>query len=81
MDYFVKYDEISQILMHGPTKSSVILKDNIQVDLRVVEPKSFGAALQYFTGSKEHNVKLRAIARFPLWTDRFDILLPIGYPK
>lgn len=62
MDYFVKYPSVQQILAKGTTKSSVILKDNIQVDLRVVEPKSYGAALQYFTGSKEHNVTLRGLA-------------------
>jgi len=62
MDHFVKYPDVQQILAKGTTKSSVILKDNIQVDLRVVEPKSYGAALQYFTGSKEHNVTLRGLA-------------------
>ncbi len=49
----------SRVLAAGATKSSILTPDGIQVDLRVVEPKSFGAALQYFTGSKEHNVKLR----------------------
>jgi len=62
MEFFVKYSEVQQILAKGITKSSVLLKDNIQVDLRVVEPKSYGAALQYFTGSKEHNVTLRSFA-------------------
>jgi DNA polymerase (family 10) len=62
MDYFVKYNDILRVIMKGPTKSSVLLNDNLQVDLRVVEEKSYGAALQYFTGSKEHNVKLRSIA-------------------
>ena len=62
MDYFVKYPGVQQILAKGTTKSSVRLKDNMQVDLRVVEPKSYGAALQYFTGSKEHNVTLRGLA-------------------
>lgn len=62
MDYFVKYPDVQRILMKGSTKSSVILNDELQVDLRVVENKSFGAALQYFTGSKEHNVKMRSIA-------------------
>lgn len=62
MYYFVKYPGVQQILAKGTTKSSVLLKDNIQVDLRVVEPKSYGAALQYFTGSKEHNVTLRGFA-------------------
>ena len=62
MDCFVAFAEVQQILAKGQTKSSVLLKDNIQVDLRVVEPKSYGAALQYFTGSKEHNVTLRSFA-------------------
>lgn len=62
MDCFVAFSEVQQILAKGTTKSSVLLKDNIQVDLRVVEPKSYGAALQYFTGSKEHNVTLRSFA-------------------
>lgn len=62
MDYFVKYPSVQRILSKGTTKSSVLLNDNMQVDLRVVEPKSYGAALQYFTGSKEHNVTLRGLA-------------------
>jgi len=62
MDFFVNYSEVSRVLLKGSTKTSVILNDNIQVDLRVVEDKSFGAALQYFTGSKEHNVKMRGLA-------------------
>jgi len=62
MDCFIAFSEVQQILSKGSTKSSVLLKDNIQVDLRVVEPKSYGAALQYFTGSKEHNVTLRGYA-------------------
>jgi len=62
MDHFVQYPEVAEILAKGTTKSSVLLKDNLQVDLRVVEEKSYGAALQYFTGSKEHNVTLRGFA-------------------
>jgi len=62
MEYFVKYPHVSQVLAKGSTKSSVVLNDNLQVDLRVVEAKSYGAALQYFTGSKEHNVTLRSLA-------------------
>ena len=62
MDFFTDYSEVSQVLLKGVTKTSVVLNDNIQVDLRVVEDKSFGAALQYFTGSKEHNVKMRGLA-------------------
>ncbi len=49
MDFFASYPEVQQVLAKGPTKSSVLLKDNIQVDLRVVEPKSFGAALIQFS--------------------------------
>jgi len=62
MDFFVNYPDVQRVLLKGSTKTSVVLNDNLQVDLRVVEDKSFGAALQYFTGSKEHNVKMRSIA-------------------
>ena len=62
MEFFVNYNDVDRVLMKGSTKSSVILNDQIQVDLRVVEEKSYGAALQYFTGSKEHNVKMRSLA-------------------
>ncbi|MEW6170208.1 MAG: DNA polymerase/3'-5' exonuclease PolX [Candidatus Omnitrophota bacterium] len=62
MDAFVKFPLVKNILAHGETKSSIISKENIQVDLRVVEPKSFGAALVYFTGSKSFNIKLRQLA-------------------
>jgi DNA polymerase (family X) len=62
MDFFVKYEDVKQVLLKGSTKTSVILNDGLQVDLRVVEDKNFGAALQYFTGSKEHNVKMRSLA-------------------
>ena len=62
MDYFVGYNDVQRVLLKGSTKTSVLLKDNLQVDLRVVKKESYGAALQYFTGSKEHNVKMRGIA-------------------
>ena len=62
MDCFVKYSDVQSVLMKGSTKTSVVLNDNLQVDLRVVKDESYGAALQYFTGSKEHNVKMRSIA-------------------
>src|SRR4030042_6627761 len=62
MDFFIKYNDIKQILLKGNTKTSVVLNDDLQVDLRVIEDKSFGAALQYFTGSKEHNIKMRSLA-------------------
>jgi DNA polymerase (family 10) len=62
MDAFVKLPHVGRVLMQGPTKSSIVTDDGIQVDLRVVEEDSFGAALQYFTGSKQHNIKLREMA-------------------
>ncbi len=62
-EHFVKYPEINKILAKGETKSSIVLKNGRQVDLRTVEPISWGAALQYFTGSKEHNIKIRDIAK------------------
>ncbi len=62
MDYFVEYDDVQRVLLKGSTKTSVLLNDNIQVDLRVVRKESYGAALQYFTGSKEHNVSMRSLA-------------------
>lgn len=63
MKHFVAYGEVINIIAEGDTKSSVILQSGIQVDLRVVADKSFGAALHYFTGSKEHNVKIRDLAK------------------
>ncbi len=62
MKAFVHLPHIKEVLMHGPTKSSVVTDEGIQVDLRVVEEESFGAALAYFTGSKEHNIRLREMA-------------------
>jgi DNA polymerase (family 10) len=62
MDAFVSYPEVQEIVERGPTKAVVRLKDGTQVDLRVVEEEAYGAALQYFTGSKEHNIKLRSMA-------------------
>jgi DNA polymerase (family 10) len=61
MDAFVSYEEVDEILMKGQTKSSVRLKDGLQVDVRAVDTKSWGAALCYFTGSKEHNVTMRTM--------------------
>jgi len=59
MDAFVGAPQVEQVLARGPTRSSVVLDVGLQADVRVVEPAAFGAALQYFTGSKEHNVALR----------------------
>ena len=52
----------TRVLAAGVTKSSILTPNGVQVDLRVVEPDSYGAALQYFTGSKEHNVRVRELA-------------------
>lgn len=62
MSVFVHLPTVKEILMHGPTKSSIITQQNLQVDLRVVERESYGAALTYFTGSKAHNIRLREMA-------------------
>ncbi len=59
---FVNYPKVIKVLGQGETKASVWLKDKIQVDLRAVKSESYGAALQYFTGSKNHGVHLRKIA-------------------
>lgn len=64
IDFFVSLKNVGKILGRGPTKASVIIADlDRQVDLRVVKNDEFGAALQYFTGSKQHNVHLRTIAK------------------
>ncbi len=63
MDRLHAWKETSAVLLRGDTKTSVRGPRGVQIDLRVVEQGSFGAALQYFTGSKEHNVRLRSRAR------------------
>ncbi len=63
MDHFVNYHHTEEILAHGETKSSIVLNTGIQIDLRVIEPKSYGAALHYFTGSKAHNIAIRDRAK------------------
>lgn len=59
---FITMPPIERVISHGPTRSTVYIKGHLQVDCRVIKPEEYGAALQYFTGSKEHNVKLRTIA-------------------
>lgn len=59
---FTSYPEVEEVVLSGPTKTSVRLKSGLQVDARIVTTKDWGAALQYFTGSKEHNVALRSMA-------------------
>lgn len=63
IDRFTQYNEVTKILNKGTKRSSVILKNGIQVDLRVVTKESMGAALLYFTGSKSHNIELRRRAK------------------
>ncbi|MDP2682438.1 MAG: DNA polymerase/3'-5' exonuclease PolX [Deltaproteobacteria bacterium] len=63
MERFVKYPDVKDVLAKGETKSTVMLKCNLQVDVRVLEEKSFGSALQYFTGSKSHNIAIRDRAK------------------
>lgn len=63
MDAFVSLPMVQQVLAKGETKSSVMTRQGIQVDVRVVPPEAFGAALVYFTGSKAHNIHLRDMAR------------------
>lgn len=63
MDRFVRYPEVAEVVSKGETRSTVRLRGGLQVDLRAVEPAAYGAALQYFTGSKAHNVELRSIAQ------------------
>ena len=63
VDRFVSYREVAEVLAHGSTKASVRLACKLQVDVRVVPKESYGAALQYFTGSKAHNVALRQMAQ------------------
>jgi DNA polymerase (family 10) len=62
MDVFVHLPQVKEVLMKGQTKSSIITSEGIQVDLRVVSEDSFGSALAYFTGSKQHNIRLREMA-------------------
>ncbi len=59
IDHFVKFDQIAKVITAGDTRSTIVLKNALQIDLRVVEPKHYGAALHYFTGSKSHVLTLR----------------------
>ena len=67
-EHILKYAGIQQTLAHGENKVSVVLASGLQVDVRLLEKDSFGAAMLYFTGSKEHNVKLRGRANDMGWT-------------
>jgi DNA polymerase (family 10) len=61
-DRLAAYDSVAEVLAHGPTRTTVVLRSGMQVDVRVVPEESYGAALLYFTGSKAHNIALRGIA-------------------
>ncbi len=63
MEHFVKYKDVDEVVSKGETRSTVILKSGLQVDLRAMSAGQYGSALLYFTGSKEHNVAIRKIAR------------------
>ncbi|MDA2925477.1 DNA polymerase/3'-5' exonuclease PolX, partial [Acidobacteria bacterium AH-259-L09] len=63
IDAFVQHPDVREVLAKGDTKASVVIRRGLQTDLRVLEDESFGAALQYFTGSKAHNVALRERAK------------------
>ncbi len=62
MDAFTTMPEVKMVFAKGPTKATIVTKTGVQADLRVVAPQSWGAALLYFTGSKEHNISLRGVA-------------------
>lgn len=62
MEAFVQRPDVARVLGHGPTKSSIELVQGPQVDVRVLEPARYGTALSYFTGSQQHNIRLRELA-------------------
>jgi len=64
---FVEFPDVDRVIEKGPTRVSVFLKTGTQVDLRLVEKKEYGAALVYFTGSKQHNIELRSLAISKGW--------------
>jgi DNA polymerase (family 10) len=62
MNFFTELPEAERVIAKGKTKSTIVIANNLHVDLRIINKESYGAALQYFTGSKEHNIVLRKIA-------------------
>jgi len=62
MTCFRELDQVAEVLLSGPTKTSIRTREGLQVDLRVLEPARWGTALQYFTGSQAHNIHLRGLA-------------------
>src|SRR5579884_137303 len=67
MDAFVGLPNVKEVLARGPTRASILSRDNLQIDCRVIRPLEYGSALQYFTGSKDHNIALRAVAMRRGW--------------
>jgi DNA polymerase (family 10) len=63
MAHFVGYEDVDHVISRGETRSSVVLRTGMQVDLRVVPQVAYGAALHYFTGSKAHNITVRKLAQ------------------
>ncbi len=63
MEHFTSYDDVLNVIASGDTKSTIMLISGMHVDLRVIDNDSFGAAMHYFTGSKQHNIKIRDIAK------------------
>lgn len=66
-DRLVGYDNVAEVVAHGPTRTTVVLRSGLQVDVRAVPEQSYGAALLYFTGSKAHNIALRGLANEHDW--------------
>lgn len=66
-DKLVRFENVAEILAHGPTRTTVVLRSGLQVDVRAVPEESYGAALLYFTGSKAHNIALRGLANDRKW--------------
>jgi DNA polymerase (family X) len=66
-DKLVRYENVTEVLAHGPTRTTVVLRSGLQVDVRAVPERSYGAALLYFTGSKAHNIALRGLAHEHGW--------------
>jgi DNA polymerase (family 10) len=66
-DKLVGYENVAEVLAHGPTRTTVVLRSGLQVDVRAVPEQSYGAALLYFTGSKAHNIALRGLANERKW--------------
>jgi len=66
-DKLARYENVANVLAHGPTRTTVVLRSGLQVDVRAVPEESYGAALLYFTGSQAHNIALRSLANDHGW--------------